>query len=191
MHTLEILVMAVALAMDAFAVSIATGLAIRCSLVQTLRMSLTFGLFQFIMPVIGWFAGATFRSAIEAFDHWVAFILLALIGCKMIKDALSEDDGEKCADPTKGITLIVLAVATSIDALAVGVSMAILKVDVWVPSAVIGVVCFIISATGIYLGRSVIREGSSLARKANIVGGIVLLLIAVKILLEHGVFEGI
>lgn len=190
MGILGILAIAVALAMDAFAVAVATGLKLRCSLVQTVRMAGAFGIFQFAMPVIGWALGLTVRSYIETFDHWVAFILLAFVGGKMLWEARKGGE-EECTDPTKGSTLVLLAIATSIDALAVGISMAVLKVDIWYPAAVIGLVCFIITAIGMHIGRIVVREGSTLAAKANIVGGLVLIGIGIKILYEHGVFGAV
>lgn len=190
MGIISILAIAVALAMDAFAVAIATGLKQRCSLVQTVRMAGAFGIFQFIMPVIGWALGLTVRSYIEAFDHWVAFALLALVGGKMLYEAWKGGDDE-CSDPTKGATLLLLAVATSIDALAVGISIALLNVDIWYPAAVIGLICFSITAVGMHMGRMVVREGSTLAAKANVLGGLVLIGIGVKVLLEHGVFGGV
>jgi putative Mn2+ efflux pump MntP len=185
--SIEILALAVALAMDAFAVAVATGLKLRCSFAQTARMAGAFGAFQFLMPVAGWFLGLTVRSYIEAFDHWVAFVLLAFVGGKMLYGAWKGGDDE-CADPTKGATLALLALATSIDALAVGISLAMLKADIWGPAAVIGLVCFCITAAGMRVGRIVAREGGGLAARANVLGGLVLMGIGFKILLEHGVF---
>ena len=190
MSHIEIFAMAVALAMDAFAVAVATGLKTRCSLAQTLRMSLAFGCFQFVMPVLGWVLGMTVRGYIEAFDHWVAFALLAFVGVRMIREGLqgaeeAEDCGKARMDPTRGMTLVILAVATSIDALAVGISMAVLQVEVWYPAAIIGLVCFGLTAIGMHVGRVVVREGSKLGDKANVIGGIVLIGIGVKIVIEH------
>lgn len=187
MNIIELLAMAVALALDALAVAVATGLSLRCTLGQTMRMSLAFGGFQFIMPVLGWLLGLSVRGYIESFDHWVAFALLALVGLNMIRGAFSGGQ-EECRDPTRGLTLLVLAVATSIDALAVGLSLAVLKVDIWYPAAVIGLVCFCITAMGMHLGKVVISASSTLASKANFIGGCVLIGIGVKILWEHGVF---
>ena len=187
MGIVEILAIAVALAMDALAVAVATGLKLRCSLVQTVRMAGAFGAFQFIMPVTGWFLGLTVRSHIEAFDHWVAFVLLAFVGGKMLWEA-RKDGEEECSDPTKGTTLLLLALATSIDALAVGISLAVIGVEIWYPAAVIGLVCFAITAAGMHIGRIVVREGSALAAQANVLGGLVLIGIGMKILFEHDVF---
>lgn len=187
MGKLEVLAIAVALAMDAFAVAVATGLRLRCSLAQTARMAGAFGLFQFAMPVLGWALGLSVRSYIEAFDHWVAFALLAFVGGKMLLEA-RKGGADECGDPTRGGTLVLLALATSIDALAVGMSLAVLKVQIWQPAAVIGLVCLGMTAAGMHLGRLVVREGSTLAAKANLLGGLVLIGIGVKILFEHGVF---
>lgn len=184
----EVLAIAVALAMDAFAVALATGLKLRCSLMQTVRMAGAFGFFQFLMPVIGWFLGHSVRSHIEAYDHWIAFVLLAFVGGKMLCEAWKGNDEEECFDPTKGATLILLAVATSIDALAVGISLAVIDVEIWYPAGIIGIVCFAITAMGMHLGRMVVREGSTLAAKANVLGGLVLIGIGIRILWEHGVF---
>lgn len=188
MGIIEILAIAIALAMDAFAVAVATGLKLRCSLTQTVRMAGAFGFFQFSMPVVGWFLGLSVRSYIESFDHWVAFVLLLFVGGKMLREAWKGAGEDECSDPTKGATLVLLAIATSIDALAVGISIAVLKVDIWYPALVIGLVCFCISAAGMHIGRMVVREGSSLAARANALGGLVLIGIGVKILWEHGVF---
>lgn len=184
----EVLVIAIALAMDAFAVAVATGLRLRCSMGQTLRMATAFGGFQFVMPVIGWGLGLSVRSYIEGFDHWVAFIMLAFVGGKMIYESFKSEENE-CIDPTKGLTLLMLAIATSIDAMAVGISLAVLQIDIWYPAVVIGLVCFIITAVGMHIGRLVIRGDSTLAEKANFAGGVVLVAIGIRILYEHGVFS--
>lgn len=186
---IAVFALAVALAMDALAVAVATGLRMRCSLGQTVRMAAAFGFFQFLMPVAGWALGLTVRRYIEAYDHWVAFILLAFVGGRMIYEGLKKAEPENCADPTRGFTLMVLSIATSIDALAVGISMAVLNVEIWQPAAVIGIVCFAMTALGMHLGRIVVRENSSLGHKANIVGGVILFCIGMKILYEHHAFD--
>lgn len=188
---------AVALAMDAFAVSLATGIRLRCvSLAQTLRMAGFFGAFQFLMPVLGWLLGYRAQKRIEAYDHWLAFALLVFVGGKMLKEAWDNrgKGNEACqteCDPTLGGSIWLLAIATSLDAMAVGLSLALLNIDVWTPSVVIGVVCFILSAIGMHLGRLVcsIPGLDSLGNKANALGGLTLLAIGVKILHEHGVFR--
>lgn len=180
---------AVALAMDAFAVSVATGVSLRdVSARQTFRMSWHFGLFQALMPVCGWTAGLTVQGLIASFDHWVAFGLLFLIGAKMIYEALRNSDDElKESEPTRGWSLVLLSVATSIDALAVGLSLAMLRVSVWLPAIVIGCMAAVFSAVGIHIGGYLGRR-VSLSRYANLLGGLVLLAIGIKILIEHGVF---
>ena len=179
--------MSLALAMDAFAVAVASGVRLRCTMGETLRMALAFGGFQFAMPVVGWFLGLTVRDYIEAFDHWVAFGLLAFVGVRMLREGFGKkpEEERECPNPTKGVTLLLLALATSIDALAVGISMAVLSIDIWYPAAVIGLVCFGVTALGMHLGRVVIKVGPDLSGKANIVGGLVLIGIGVKIVLEH------
>ena len=191
-------ILAVALAMDAFAVSITTGVQLRTvSTAQTLRMGGAFGGFQFLMPVIGWLLGFKAHQYIEAYDHWLAFALLAFVGVKMIREALGGDSVDACGmpapktDPTRGGALLLLGVATSLDALAVGLSLALLQVDVWMPALLIGAVCFGFTALGLHLGRLVCTMPglNNLGDKANILGGIVLLCIGLKILHEHGVFS--
>jgi len=187
--TIEIIAVAVALAMDAFTVSIAAGVTLRrVSGRQTFRLSWHFGLFQSLMPIVGWGAGLTVQELISAVDHWVAFGLLVFIGGRMIAGAMS--DGEqyaKGAEPTKGWSLVMLSVATSIDALAVGLSLAMLRISVWIPALVIGLVAGVFTAGGLHLGGYLGRR-VPVARYAALVGGIVLFVIGGRILLEHGVF---
>ena len=191
MHTLTLLGTAFALAMDAFAVSIASGVSLkRVSLGQTFRLSFHFGFFQALMPVIGWSGGLTVRSLIEQYDHWIAFLLLALVGGHMIRESFhSEKDTKEKNDPTRGITLIILSIATSIDALAVGLSLSILNISIWVPALVIGIVAAIATGVGLHIGKKV-GTASHVGQYAELVGGTVLLLIGVRILYEHGVFAG-
>jgi putative Mn2+ efflux pump MntP len=184
----SLLLMAVALAMDAFAVAVATGVQLRnVSARQTFRLAWHFGLFQALMPVIGWGLGLTIRVWIERYDHWVAFILLSIIGVRMIRESLEEEEehGPR-ADPTRGWSLVMLSVATSIDALAVGLSMSFLKVSIWFPSVVIGLVCASFTLVGLHLGG---RVGSLLriSRYAGMGGGLTLVAIGLHILYEHGV----
>ena len=177
----ELFAIAVALAMDAFAVSVCAGCALkRVTAVHFLRLSLTFGFFQFLMPVIGWALGLTVRGFIESWDHWIAFALLAWIGGNMIRGG-----GD---DPTKGRKLLILAVATSIDALAVGLSFSLLNINVWGPSTLIGVVCAVITALGLLAGKG-LAHADIFGRRAELVGGCVLIGIGLKILYEHGVLS--
>jgi putative Mn2+ efflux pump MntP len=181
------LALAVALAMDAFAVSIAAGVALKAvSPRQTFRLAWHFGLFQAMMPVIGWSAGLTVRSRIEAYDHWVAFILLAFVAQGMLRSAFRGEtpDGE-AKDPTRGMTMVMLSVATSIDALAVGLSLSMINVSIWTPALIIGLVAGAFTTAGMHLGK-VIGSVAQLSRWAEMTGGIVLLAIGVNILREHG-----
>lgn len=183
-----LLAIAVALAMDAFAVSLATGICLRqASASQLLRMAVAFGFFQALMPVAGWLLGLSVRSHIEAYHPWVAFGLLSLVGGKMVYEGIKgEDPGENCKpkDPTKGLQLIVLSVATSIDALAVGLSFSVLGEPIWFPAVVIGIVCFVITAAGVKIG-CMVRHVTVVSRYAEILGGVTLIGIGVNILLEH------
>jgi putative Mn2+ efflux pump MntP len=183
MSWLTILGLAVGLAMDALAVAIGTGLVLgRPTGVQTLRLAFHFGLFQLLMPVAGWLAGRTVEAHIREIDHWVAFALLAVVGGKMLWEARRSEADVPPGDPTRGWTLVVLSVATSIDALAVGLGMALLQVSIWLPSLVFGLVAFAFTAVGLVLGS---RVGRALGRWPEVVGGLVLLGIGTKILIEH------
>jgi manganese efflux pump family protein len=180
---LNILAIAAGLSMDAFAVSIATGLSLeKVTHRHTFRMAFHFGLFQFLMPVIGWFAGSYLAGYIEQYDHWIAFGLLGFVGGKMLWESMQKAEKRSTADPTRGVMLMTLSIATSIDALAVGLTMAFLRVPVWLPSIVIGVVTACLSTIGIYFGS---RIGNRWSHWAEIAGGVVLILIGVKILLSH------
>ena len=186
MEFLPLLGIAFGLAMDAFSVAISAGLSLgRVQHRQAFRLSFHFGLFQFFMPIIGWFAGTTIEPHIAAYDHWVAFGLLGYVGGKMIWDsAFGKDEGPR-GDPTRGRTLVALSVATSIDALAVGLSLAVLRVPVLFPAVVIGLVAASMTLIGLSIGRLV---GSIVGSWMEGIGGLALVAIGVKILLEHGVF---
>lgn len=188
MPLLSIAGIAVALAMDAFAVAIATGVSLKqVSLRQTFRLSWHFGFFQALMPVIGWSAGLSIRSSIEAYDHWVAFALLAFVGGKMIREAFRNEKGNGSkSDPSKGYTLVLLSIATSIDALAVGFSISVLNVAIWMPAVIIGIVAAAFTVFGLYLGKKA-ASGMLVSRYAQVVGGIILIGIGVNILRQHGV----
>ena len=186
----NICAIAVALAMDAFAVSIATGVSLKnVSFRQAFRLSWHFGLFQALMPIVGWSAGLTVHSYIERYDHWVAFGLLAFVGINMIRESLKHDKSEKQKkDPTKGVTLVILSVATSIDALAVGFSISILHVSIWTPAVIIGIVAGMFTIVGLQIGKKIGSAGR-LSFYAVAIGGIVLLIIGFNILHEHGAFS--
>lgn len=181
------LALAVALAMDAFAVSIASGVSLRTvSARQTFRLAWHFGLFQAMMPIIGWSAGFTVRSRIEAYDHWVAFGLLLFVAQGMLRSAFKGDPtNADDKDPTKGMTMVMLSVATSIDALAVGLSLSMINVSIWTPALIIGLVAGAFTTAGMHLGKA-IGNMAQLSRWAELTGGIVLLAIGVNILREHG-----
>jgi putative Mn2+ efflux pump MntP len=177
-----LLLIALGLAMDAFAVSTACGVQIatvRYGFV--LRLALAFGFFQFAMPVIGWFAGSALSGWLVTVDHWVAFGLLAIIGGRMIWQSFRDDEAPT-NDPTQGWNLLILAVATSIDALAVGLSFAFLDVSIWVPAVVIGIVTAIVSAVGAVFGCRLGRRFGVWAERA---GGLVLIGIGVRIVIQH------
>ncbi len=185
MDLITIFTIAVALAMDAFSVSISAGIIIeKPNFRHYFRLAFHFGLFQFMMPIIGYFFGAYLENYIKDYDHWLAFGLLAFIGFKMIKESYAKNKPEdlKSKDPSRGFTLVLLAVATSIDALAVGLSIGVLNRPVLFPSIIIGITCSIFSIIGIFIGR---KAGSLVGGKAAAIGGIMLLIIGIKILFEH------
>lgn len=185
----EILALAVALSMDALAVAIGIGVQLRAvSGRQTFRLAFHFGLFQAMMPILGWAAGLTVAGRIQSADHWVAFGLLAFVGGKMAWEGIrGEESREERQDPTKGINLLLLSVATSLDALAVGLTLALLKVSVGWPAITIGVTCALFTAAGLQAGKLVARLGP-VQRWADFLGGAVLLAIGARILFEHKAF---
>ena len=176
---------ALALAMDAFAVSIGLGLSLNPATGgQTLRPAISFGLFQFIMPILGWTAGERVIGYIEHYDHWVAFVLLIGVAGRMIFGSFhsEKEAGPQKNDPTRGLSLVVLSIATSLDALAVGLSLAALHVAIVFPAAVIGFVAFGLTIAGMRLGP---LFGRVVGKRAELAGGIVLVLIGIKILADH------
>lgn len=178
----ELFVLAVGLSMDAFAVSICKGLSIRALMPRhAIIVGLWFGAFQALMPAVGWLLGAAFADMITAVDHWIAFGLLAFIGGGMIWDAVHQDE-EACDPSLAPLTMLLLAVATSIDALAVGITFAFLRVDILPAVTLIGVCTFLISAAGVKVGNVF---GARYKSRAEVAGGAVLVLIGLKILLEH------
>ena len=188
----EIFLIAVSLALDAFAVSVSSGISVPgFGPRQAVKMGLWFGAFQFLMPLLGWLLGSSVSQYIEAVDHWVAFGLLAVIGGKMAWESLRRGCGEEGEAPPdlSARRLCVLAIATSIDALAVGVSMAFMSVHILASAAVIGVVAFALSVTGgrrlVVGGWGVRGVGCLFQRRAELTGGLVLIAIGVKILIEH------
>lgn len=173
--------------MDAFAVSVASGVTIKAMRIrQTLVIALSFGMFQGIMPIIGWMAGIGFRDYIADYDHWLAFGLLVAIGAKMIYESFQLEDDECGEFCMTGGRLLLLSIATSIDALAVGLSFSFLNVTILTPALIISIVTFVLSYAGIMIGRKV---GHLFEGKIEIAGGVVLILIGFKILLEHTIFQ--
>ena len=189
MGIIELFFIAVGLSMDAFAVSVCKGLAMKkCTWSKSVIVGLWFGVFQAGMPLLGYILGVQFQDVITSIDHWIAFVLLGIIGGNMVREALKpECDCEKEADESLDIkTMSALAVATSIDALAVGVTFAFLRVDIVPAVAFIGIVTFVISMAGVKIGNIF---GSKYKNKAELAGGAILILLGAKILLEHlGIF---
>lgn len=183
MNFIDIFLIGVALSMDAFAVSICKGLSVKkVSAKHVLTVGVYFGGFQALMPTLGFLLGYKFESFITNIDHWIAFVLLAIIGGNMIREALGKDEDDKENDDFSFKAMLPLAVATSIDALAVGISFAFLGVDIVTAALLIGATTFVLSGVGIFVGNIF---GSKYKSKAELAGGIVLILIGVKILLEH------
>ena len=184
MEFLSIFFIALGLAADCFAVAIGGSISMKTlSFLQVFRASLAFGIFQGLMPVLGWLAGRTVVELIAGYDHWVAFILLTLVGTRMIWESFRSRDGNtKSTDMTRGFLLLTLSVATSIDALAVGLTFAFIKINIVVASLTIGVVASVVTAIGFLLGR---KAGHLIGRRVEAIGGIILIGIAIRILLEH------
>lgn len=186
MSYIEILLVGIGLSMDAFAASICQGLSMKkLSVKSMLIIGLFFGGFQALMPTVGFLLGTQFEAYIVSIDHWVAFVLLCFIGGKMLFDVIKGEDDEINEEMEYKLdvkNIAVLAVATSIDALAVGISMAFLSVDIISAASMIGITTFVISSAGVVIGH---KFGTKYKDKATIVGGLILILIGVKILLEH------
>jgi len=185
MNWVNLLALAVALALDAFAVAIVAGLTIKTLTKRhVFRLSFHFGLFQGLMPTIGWVAGFAVHRYIAAFDHWIAFCLLACVGGKMIREAFFGDKEilDSSKDPTSGWSLVILSVATSIDALAVGLSLGLIGSAILLPVLVIGIVAAGFTVSGMFLGRQI---GLRWGKRVEVLGGIILIGIGCRILIEH------
>jgi manganese efflux pump family protein len=184
LNFLSILMIAVGLGMDALSVAVGIGATARTLTAgPVLRLACSFGFFQFAMPLAGWLAGNKAAGYVGRYDHWIAFLLLAFVGGKMIWESFRhEQEHHQGSDPTQGMTLLILSVATSIDALAVGFTFALLNAPVFYASIVIGIVCFLMTAGGMVFGR---KLGALFGKKAELMGGLVLLGIGVKILWDH------
>lgn len=180
---LTIIFIALGLAMDAFAVSVTSGFTTkRLQVKHAMRIALFFGGFQAAMPIVGWLAGAALRNLITGVDHWIAFGLLCAIGGKMIYESTKIEPAEKTIDPLNLYILFILAIATSIDALAVGISLSFINVAIMTPSIIIGIITFILSFIGVYIGK---RFGHFFESKLEIAGGVILIAIGIKILIGH------
>ncbi len=179
----EVLLIAVSMAMDAFAVSLGIGTSRQASTPRPIfRLSFHFGLFQFFMPILGWLAGSSIATLISAFDHWVALALLVFVGGRMIRSGVDSDGAPSPNDPSRGGTLIMLSVATSIDAFAIGLSLAMLHVAILYPSLVIGVVTAGLSLTGLLIGH---RLGETFGKRMEVLGGAILIGIGLRVLISH------
>ena len=177
-----IILIAIALAIDAFSVSVIAGLFNKNpDFRYYFRISFHFGMFQFLMPIIGYFLGFYLQELLQSIDHWIAFGLLLIIGVKMIMDSFSKEENKKRKDPSKGYTLILLSIATSIDALAIGITLGVLNQDIFFPSVIIGLICLVFSIAGIFIGKTF----GKYFKRVEIFGGIILIAIGTKILIEH------
>jgi putative Mn2+ efflux pump MntP len=187
MSFITISVIALGLAMDAFAVSITSGITLKDLRIRNAAtIALFFGSFQAFMPLIGWLAGLSARAIITGVDHWIAFGLLSLIGCKMIYEATKLGPDENKLDPLNILVLLFLAIATSIDALAVGLSLSFLKIAIVTPALIIGATTFLLSFFGVFLGNI---SGHFFENKIEIIGGLILIGIGIKIVIEHIVLD--
>jgi len=185
MNLLLVLGIALGLAMDAFAVSLGMGFTLKgITPNQAFRLAFHFGLFQFLMPIVGWFAGENILKHVQAFDHWVAFVLLFFIGGRMIRESFKFGEKPKryISDPTKGSSLLILSLATSVDALAVGLSLAALHVGIIYPAVIIGIVAFAMTALGVKIGPFL---GKLIGKRVELLGGVILILVGLKILFDH------
>jgi putative Mn2+ efflux pump MntP len=180
---LDIFLISLSLAMDCFAVSIAGGASeVKPKIFNALKVGIFFGLFQAIMPLVGWLVGFGFKKLIENIDHWIAFALLAAIGIKMLYEALKKNSSKRKNDITKMPTLLILSVATSIDALVIGIGLSFLNVSLYLSVLIIGLFAFSFSLIGYFLGNKI---GKLIGNKVEIIGGIILIGIGIKILVEH------
>ncbi|MBN1378334.1 MAG: manganese efflux pump [Gammaproteobacteria bacterium] len=183
MNLIEIIIIAIGLAMDASAVSLvaaASGFAQDSR--SSFRLAFHFGLFQFLMPVLGWLLGISFVQYFSAYDHWIAFGLLTYVGGRMIRSGWNPDIEGYARDPSRGFTLILLSLATSIDALAIGLSLAMLEVNIWYPSVIIGIITASLSFISILIGRKI---GALIGKRMEIFGGCILIIIGIRILVTH------
>lgn len=183
MEFIELMLLAIGLSLDAFAVALgsATNGHVKGKR-PAFRLSFHFALFQALMPVIGWIIGNRVNELVAIFDHWIAFILLLFIGAKMIYESFKHEKDSQRSDPTKGWSLVILSIATSIDALVVGFSLALIKMEIWYPSIIIGITTGVLSLIGIYFG---IKLGSLFGKRMELLGGIIIIGIGIRILISH------
>jgi len=177
-----IFLIALSMAMDAFAVSLCSGLKIEPGPRPVFRIAFHFGLFQALLPIIGWLFGNTIEPLVRGFDHWVAFGLLAFVGVRMIRSGLGKDEKESQKDPSRGWTMVMLSIAVSIDALAIGLSLGVIGVTIWTPALIIGLVTGALSLIGLRVGNGV---GKRYGKPVEILGGLVLIGIGVRIVMSH------
>ncbi len=179
----EILMIALSMAMDAFAVCLGAGTQPATTGPRpTFRLAFHFGLFQFIMPLLGWMLGTTVAGYIADFDHWVAFGLLVFVGVRMLRSSFGAEEEIEKSDPSRGLTMVLLSIAVSIDALAIGLTLAFLKVSVWYPAIVIGIVTGLVSWLGVRIGG---RLGSIFGKRMEALGGLILIFIGIRIVVAH------
>ncbi len=177
-----IFLIALSMAMDAFAVSLGSGVKIGPGPRPLFRMAFHFGLFQAFMPIIGWLFGNTIEPYVRDFDHWVTFGLLAFVGIRLVRSGLCNDENENQKDPSRGLTMVMLSVAVSIDALAIGLSLGLLGVTIWTPALVIGLVTGVLSLIGLRVGNDF---GKRYRKPVEVLGGLVLIWIGVRIVILH------
>jgi len=183
MEFLTITLIALGLTGDTLAVSVSTGLTIsKIKFQQALKIAIVLAIFQALMPLIGWFLGLQIKDLIKDFDHWIAFALLFAIGGKMIIESLKNDDSKKEFNPLKNSVLITIAIATSIDALIVGISFAFIETNIYLSVAIIGFLTFLVSMIGVLIGK---KTGNHFGKKVEILGGVILIGIGIKILVQH------
>lgn len=183
MNFIEVLLISLSMAMDAFAVCLGAGTTGQADGPRPrFRLAFHFGLFQFLMPVLGWLAGTSISHLISSYDHWIAFSLLAFVGGRMVWAGFHPEEAENKSDPSRGWTMILLSIAVSIDALAIGLSLALIGVAVWYPAIVIGVVTGILSLVGLRIGN---RLGEKFGHAMEIIGGLVLIGIGIRIVAAH------
>lgn len=182
MSLAAIFLIALSMAMDAFAVSLCSGVKIGPGPRPVFRIAFHFGLFQALLPIFGWMFGNTIEPLVKDFDHWVAFGLLAFVGFRMMRSGLSKDGGEIIKDPSRGWTMVMLSIAVSIDALAIGLSLALLDVTIWTPALVIGLVTGVLSLIGLRMGNGF---GKRYGKPIEVLGGLILVGIGVRIVISH------